>query len=363
MRRAKTISWRLRRRARAGLHGRAVELDHRPHHLLSRASSAIWRSGRALPAARRPIRLRRAGRDVERELRQAAAAEAAPVARRAPADVVCLQETKLADAAFDELLGEELAAREYAVARHGQGSGTGSRSSPGPGSTTSSSASPGPRASRTPRRAPSRRPATGSACTASTCRTGASPAPSLPLQARVAGGAARVRPPAQARDGVRRHEHRARGHRRLRPRAYVGQTHVTVPERQALRSCSRWGSATSCASAGRPSACSPTGTTAGMFHQDLGMRIDLVLAGEAVADRVRAAWVDRHARKGSGPSDHAPVSSTSTRRQTATSDRSCRPPLRLCCGGARRSCPSRVSARSRAPGVLRLVGTTARSAG
>jgi len=26
-----------------------------------------------------------------------------------------------------------------------------------------------------------------------------------------------------------------------------------------------------------------------------------------VAERVRAAWVDRHARKGSGPSDHAPV--------------------------------------------------------
>jgi exodeoxyribonuclease-3 len=46
---------------------------------------------------------------------------------------------------------------------------------------------------------------------------------------------------------------------------------------------------------------------AGMFHQDLGMRIDLVLAGDAIADRVAAAWVDRKARKGKGPSDHAPV--------------------------------------------------------
>jgi exodeoxyribonuclease-3 len=46
---------------------------------------------------------------------------------------------------------------------------------------------------------------------------------------------------------------------------------------------------------------------AGAFHQDLGMRIDLVLAGAAVASRVKAAWVDRQARKGSGPSDHAPV--------------------------------------------------------
>jgi exodeoxyribonuclease-3 len=44
-----------------------------------------------------------------------------------------------------------------------------------------------------------------------------------------------------------------------------------------------------------------------MFQKDLGMRIDLVLATDPVAERVRAAWVDRKARKGSGPSDHAPV--------------------------------------------------------
>src|SRR5256885_8070902 len=44
-----------------------------------------------------------------------------------------------------------------------------------------------------------------------------------------------------------------------------------------------------------------------MFHQDLGMRIDLVLASDPVAERVKAAWIDRHARKGTGPSDHAPV--------------------------------------------------------
>jgi exodeoxyribonuclease-3 len=37
------------------------------------------------------------------------------------------------------------------------------------------------------------------------------------------------------------------------------------------------------------------------------MRIDLVLAGSDPAGRVRAAWVDRQARKGKGPSDHAPV--------------------------------------------------------
>ena len=35
-------------------------------------------------------------------------------------DVVCLQETKLADAAFEELLGDELEQRGYAVALHGE---------------------------------------------------------------------------------------------------------------------------------------------------------------------------------------------------------------------------------------------------
>ena len=37
------------------------------------------------------------------------------------------------------------------------------------------------------------------------------------------------------------------------------------------------------------------------------MRIDLILAGDPVAARVKAAWIDRQARKGKGPSDHAPV--------------------------------------------------------
>ena len=35
-------------------------------------------------------------------------------------DVVCLQETKLADDAFLALLGDELAGRGYAVASHGE---------------------------------------------------------------------------------------------------------------------------------------------------------------------------------------------------------------------------------------------------
>jgi exodeoxyribonuclease III len=92
------------------------------------------------------------------------------------------------------------------------------------------------------------------------------------------------------------------------PEAYIGQTHVTAPEREALGQLQalglrdvvrdRWPG---------KRVFTYWDYRAGMFHQDLGMRIDLVLATATVAERVRAAWVDRQARKGSGPSDHAPV--------------------------------------------------------
>ena len=55
-------------------------------------------------------------------------------------------------------------------------------------------------------------------------------------------------------------------------------------------------------------ACSATGTTAAATStRAAGMRIDLVLATPPVADRVTWALVDRNARKGKQPSDHAPV--------------------------------------------------------
>jgi exodeoxyribonuclease III len=92
------------------------------------------------------------------------------------------------------------------------------------------------------------------------------------------------------------------------PDAYVGQTHVTPPERKALAELEavglhdvvrdRWPD---------KRVFTYWDYRAGMFHQDLGMRIDLILAGDPVAKRVKAAWVDRQARKGTGPSDHAPV--------------------------------------------------------
>ena len=46
---------------------------------------------------------------------------------------------------------------------------------------------------------------------------------------------------------------------------------------------------------------------AGNFHKHRGMRIDLVLLSSDLADRVAWALIDRNARKGSKPSDHAPL--------------------------------------------------------
>jgi exodeoxyribonuclease-3 len=93
------------------------------------------------------------------------------------------------------------------------------------------------------------------------------------------------------------------------PAAYIGQTHVTEPERTALANLESAGKLHDVVREKWPDrrVFSYWDYRAGMFHQDLGMRIDLVLASAPVADRVRAAWIDRQARKGTGPSDHAPV--------------------------------------------------------
>ena len=45
----------------------------------------------------------------------------------------------------------------------------------------------------------------------------------------------------------------------------------------------------------------------GDFHQGRGMRIDLLMCSAPVVDRTRWCVIDRNARKGKQPSDHAPV--------------------------------------------------------
>ena len=93
------------------------------------------------------------------------------------------------------------------------------------------------------------------------------------------------------------------------PKAFVGATHVTEPERAAVRALCDWGMEDvfrRCIPT--PTGCTRTGTTArATSTSTAGMRIDLALATEPVAERVAWAVVDRNARKGTGPSDHAPL--------------------------------------------------------
>ncbi|MBA2890973.1 exodeoxyribonuclease III [Nonomuraea soli] len=225
-------------------------------------------------------------------------------------DVVCLQETKLSDAAFTELLGGELAARGYEIAAHGQPQWNGvavlSRVGlddvvtglpGGPGfphqeARVVAATCGGVRVhsvyvpnGRTPGSDHYHYKLAWLAALREVVKTG-------PREAMVCGDVNIAPADADVFD----------------PAAYVGSTHVTAPERAALADLQalglhdvvrdRW----------------PDNRIftywdyrAGMFHKDLGMRIDLVLASTPVAERVRAAWVDRQARKGTGPSDHAPV--------------------------------------------------------
>jgi exodeoxyribonuclease-3 len=226
-------------------------------------------------------------------------------------DVVCLQETKLTDEAFAELLDEELAGRGYEVAVHGEAAwnGVAILSRVGLEDVVPGIAD-GPGFPHPEARAVSAT-CDGIRVVSVYVPNGRSPGSEhyayklewlAALKAMVAAGAAdtvvcgdmNIAPTdADVFD----------------PQAYEGQTHVTPAEREALADLQsvglhdvvrdRWPD--------EDRVFSYWDYRAGMFHQDLGMRIDLVLAGGAVASRVRAAWIDRQARKGRGPSDHAPV--------------------------------------------------------
>jgi len=225
-------------------------------------------------------------------------------------DVVCLQETKLADDAFENLLGEDLAKRGYAIAVSGEAAWNGvailsrvglddvvvgvngAPGFPHPEARAISATCGGIRVysvyapnGRVPESDHYYYKLAWFAALREVVRAGP--------EAAIVCGDMNIAP---TDDDV------------FDPLAYVGQTHVTPPEREAFAALTsvglqdvireRW----------------PTHRVftywdyrAGMFHKDLGMRIDHLLATGQVANRVKAAWVDRHARKGSGPSDHAPV--------------------------------------------------------
>jgi exodeoxyribonuclease-3 len=91
------------------------------------------------------------------------------------------------------------------------------------------------------------------------------------------------------------------------PAAFTGSTHVTPEERAALAGLLDLGLTDVPARALKGQPFTYWDYRAGMFHKGMGMRIDLVLASGVLASAVKDAYVDREARKGKGPSDHAPV--------------------------------------------------------
>jgi exodeoxyribonuclease III len=225
-------------------------------------------------------------------------------------DVVCLQETKLGSEAFTMLLGGELAGRGYAVAVHGQPRWNGVAILSRAGLDDVALGLPAEPGFPEPEAR-----AVSATCGGIRVHSVYVPNGRVPgsehyryklawldaLREEVAAGPATALvcgdmniAPADADV--------------FDPAAYVGQTHVTRPERTALARLQalglhdvvreRWPD---------ERVFTYWDYRAGMFPRDLGMRIDLILASPPVAARVRAAWVDRQARKGTGPSDHAPV--------------------------------------------------------
>jgi exodeoxyribonuclease-3 len=225
-------------------------------------------------------------------------------------DVVCLQETKIADAGFAELLGDELVSRGYEVAVHGEAAWNGvailsrvglddvvrglegAPGFPNPEARAVAATCGGVRVTSVyvPNgRTPDSDHYQYKLAWLGSLRDAVAAGP----EAAVVCGDMNIAP---TDEDV------------FDPEAYIGQTHVTEPERAALAELlslglhdvvrDRWPG---------ERVFSYWDYRAGMFHQDLGMRIDLVLASGVVAERVKAAWIDRHARKGTGPSDHAPV--------------------------------------------------------
>ncbi|CAB4631685.1 unannotated protein [freshwater metagenome] len=92
------------------------------------------------------------------------------------------------------------------------------------------------------------------------------------------------------------------------PADFVGATHVSEAERQVLRDLEAWGmSDVFRHHHSDDKLYSWWDYRAGGFNQNKGMRIDLILATQSVLEKTRWTIVDRQARKGEKPSDHAPV--------------------------------------------------------
>jgi exodeoxyribonuclease III len=93
------------------------------------------------------------------------------------------------------------------------------------------------------------------------------------------------------------------------PAAFEGSTHVTPEERAAVAELQALGLRDAFRERypGVDKLYTWWDYRAGAFHKHHGMRIDLLLLSDDLADKVSWALIDRNARKGPKPSDHAPV--------------------------------------------------------
>jgi exodeoxyribonuclease III len=91
------------------------------------------------------------------------------------------------------------------------------------------------------------------------------------------------------------------------PEQFVGLTHVSEPERAALAEVQAWGLHDVFRRFNPPGVFSWWDYRGGDFHLGRGVRMDLLLVSSSVAERATGSFVDRNARKGEKPSDHAPV--------------------------------------------------------
>jgi exodeoxyribonuclease-3 len=92
------------------------------------------------------------------------------------------------------------------------------------------------------------------------------------------------------------------------PAKFEGATHVSPAERALLAELSDWGLTDLFRQFyDQDRLYSWWDYRAGDFHQGRGLRIDLLMGTQSVVERAKWSIVDRNARKGQLPSDHAPV--------------------------------------------------------
>ncbi|MBW3669379.1 MAG: exodeoxyribonuclease III [Actinobacteria bacterium] len=92
------------------------------------------------------------------------------------------------------------------------------------------------------------------------------------------------------------------------PKRFRNTTHTSQAERDALQRLEDWGLQDAFRAIHQEDRLyTYWDYRAGDFHMHRGMRIDLILATKPLVERVTYALVDRFARKGKQPSDHAPL--------------------------------------------------------